>query len=334
VALAVGRGLLLAVPLLFLFGGLFVAADAVFAKSVERVFDVDTEQAVSHGTFALVVALLSGGFLRWMLLREAEERPAGAPSAAAARRATGGIEVGVVLAALDLLFLAFVVVQLRYLFGGADRVLVSPGLTYAEYARRGFFELVTASALALPLLLGLHALLPRGKVVPERAFRLLATAMLVMLAVIQTSALQRMRLYQDAYGLTELRFYTTAFMGWLAVLFAWFFATVLCGRRQRFAWGMLTTGFAAIALLNTLNPDAIIARTNLARAAQGKPFDAGYLAALSADAVPALVDGIADLPTAAGGSLGQALRERWHDVPEGDWRTWNAARARARVPGK
>src|SRR3712207_1338717 len=68
----------------------------------------------------------------------------------------GIVEVGVILGLLDALFLAFVAVQVRYLFGGAERVVETAGLTYAEYARRGFFELVTVTALVLPLLLLAH----------------------------------------------------------------------------------------------------------------------------------------------------------------------------------
>jgi hypothetical protein len=53
----------------------------------------------------------------------------------------GPVELSIVLGLLDILFLAFVLVQFRYLFGGAELVRVSTSLTYAEYARRGFFEL-------------------------------------------------------------------------------------------------------------------------------------------------------------------------------------------------
>ena len=59
----------------------------------------------------------------------------------------GIVELGIVLGLLDVLFLAFVLVQFRYLFGGAELVQVSATLTYAEYARRGFFELVAVAAL-------------------------------------------------------------------------------------------------------------------------------------------------------------------------------------------
>src|SRR3712207_9305529 len=113
----------------------------------------------------------------------------------------------IVLGLLDLLFLTFVVIQVRYLFGGAARVAATAGLTYAEYARRGFFELVTVTALALPLLLIAHWLLRTETRAHERLFKALARIMVVLLFVVVASALQRMYLYQQEFGLTELRLY-------------------------------------------------------------------------------------------------------------------------------
>ncbi len=55
---------------------------------------------------------------------------------------------------MNLLFLAFVLVQLRFLFGGSGLEEQRVGLTYAEYARHGFFELVVVAVLVLPLILG------------------------------------------------------------------------------------------------------------------------------------------------------------------------------------
>src|SRR5207247_1416024 len=116
------------------------------------------------------------------------------------------------------LFLAFVVVQAPYLFGGAALVVGRAGLTVAQYARRGFFELVTVAALVLPVLLLIHHLLRREQPVHERVFRLLAGTLVSLLYVVVASAVQRMLLYQHLFGLTELRLYTTAFMGWLAAV--------------------------------------------------------------------------------------------------------------------
>jgi hypothetical protein len=224
------------------------------------------------------------------------------------------------------------VLQFRYLFGGLAELARSETLTYAEYARRGFFELVTVAALLLPLLLLLHWLLRREEPGRERGFRILAGALLALLFMVMASALQRMWIYQQQYGLTELRVYTTAFMGWLALVGVWFAATVLRGRRERFAFGALAAGLAVIALLNVINPDALIVRTNVARTAI-QPFDADYAGSLSADAVPELIAALPSLPEEERCQAAADILLDW-SPPEGrgeqrDWRTWNWSRSRA-----
>jgi hypothetical protein len=205
------------------------------------------------------------------------------------------LKLGIVLGMLNALFLAFVLVQFRYLFGGAPVIEASPDLTYAQYARRGFFELVAVAALVLPLLLTADWLL-RASPGQRRAFRLLEATLILLLFVVMASAVQRMRLYTEEFGLTELRIYTTTFMGWLAIVFVWFLATVLRGRRERFTFGALVAAFAALAILNVANPDALIVRTNMQRAAAGLRFDAHYLRQLSADGIPTLVELLPTLP--------------------------------------
>jgi len=171
----------------------------------------------------------------------------------------GIVETTTIFSLLNLLFLSFVLVQIRYFFGGAATVQATAGLTYAQYARSGFFELVWVAALVLPLLLGLHWLQKPGDARAQRLFTWQAAVQVALLFVIMASALARMRLYEGEYGLTELRLYTTAFMGWLALVFAWFTLTALRGRRERFAFGAAVCAFALV-----VNPDDRIVRANLA----------------------------------------------------------------------
>jgi hypothetical protein len=282
-ALAATRGVFFAAPLLLVFGALFVAADAVFEELVADLFGFDVAEVFGHLSLILIFAWITAGLLWVALLARTRE-------SLALRRpdvlSLGIVELGTVLGLLDLLFLAFVVVQVRYLFGGAERVATTAGLTYAEYARRGFFELVTVTALALPTLLLAHWLLRTEGHGGRRVFRALAGTLIALLFVVMASALQRMYLFTQEYGLTELRIYTTIFMAWLAVVLVWFLLTVLRGRRDRFAFGALLSGFAAVLLINAMYPDALIARTNFQHLEEGKKFDAYYLTTLSADAAP------------------------------------------------
>ena len=341
--LAVARGVTIAAPLLFVFGALFVAADAVFESFVIEVFDIDIAEIFGHLFLIGFFTWTSAGLLWLFLLSQELEgfsfRRPGAVS-------LGIVEVGVALGLLDLLFAAFVFVQVRYLFGGAETVVASAGLTYAEYARRGFFELVTVTALALPVLLLAHWLLRGEERTHRRIFVALAGTMVALLFVVVASALYRMRLYTGEFGLTELRFYTTAFMFWISAVLLWFVPTVLRGRRDRFAFGALVTGFAAILIINAINPDALIARTNIARLEEGKRFDAYYLTVLSADAAPVLSDALPEIgdrrlspeyarvmpsgeeKTVEGPTLERELLDHW-DAGNTDWRTWNLSRWRA-----
>jgi hypothetical protein len=315
-------GLAIALPLLLVFGGLFMAADAQFSKLVHDVVNFRLDEAIAH---VFVFGLLFwgvGAFMFTLFWRREASEPGW-------RFAIGLTPVATVLVLLDALFGVFVVLQLPYLFGGAARVATQAGLTYAEYARHGFFELVTVTALALPLLLGLHMALGARTPRAERAFRVLAGALVLLLAVIVASATQRMWLYQATYGWTTARLFVLAFEGWLATVLVWFSATVLRGRDDRFVFGTLVWGFIAAALLHLPNWEALIVRHNVSMATAGHPIQPGYLWELSADAVPALVE---TLPTFQGETarrVAQRVQEYHHagDVP--DWRRWTWAQAAA-----
>jgi len=317
---AVARGLALGVPLLLVFGALFVAADAVFQNLVSSAVPTISLSVAGRVVLVLVWAWLTAGLLRDLLAEREEERLVSVPAIARDQPRLGPLEVAVALAALDLLFLAFVIVQFRYLFGGAGLVESRAHLTYAAYARHGFFELVAVAALTLPLLLAADWFLRDAD---RRAFRWLAATLLVLLFVVIASALERMRLYEHEYGLTELRLYATGFIVWLAVVCAWFAATVLRGRRHVFAVGTLVLGFAATLAFNVLDPDALIARTNLTRPS----VDLRYLAGLGDDAVPTLVARLGTLPPAERRELAFDLLDR--GTATHGWRSWNLARSRA-----
>jgi len=326
-ALAAGRGVLVALPPLVVFASLFASADAEFERFLRELFDVDPADLLVRTTLIAVYAWVIGGLVREMLL--APDRPhewTQPPS----RLAIGTIELTVVLGLLDALFLAFVVFQLPYLFGGDSQVAT---LGYSAYARRGFFELVWVSGLSLPLLLVLHWLIRKESPVAERIYRALALLMIGLLFVVMASAVQRMRLYVAVNGLTELRVQASAFMAWLAIVLVWFIATVLRGYRRRFAFGALLAAFITVASLDVVNPDAIIVRTNAAYGhliAQA-PFDERPLASLSADATPTIVEALATLGAADRQAVERQLRRRWSATDPTDWRSFNWSRAQAQA---
>jgi hypothetical protein len=322
----VARGVGLGMPLMLLFGGLFMAADAVFRSFVTGAIP-SLRDVPAHALFVTAAAWITIGLLRDLLAAREEQRLI-SPAAVSSRPVPftlGAPEVAIALGALNVLFLAFVAVQFRYLFGGDDLVVARAHLTYAEYARRGFFELLAVSALVLLVLLTVDALVRRNAGRAQRTVRFLSAGLVALVFVVMASALQRMYLYQEAYGLTELRIYVVGVIFWLAVVFVWFALTVLRRRRRAFATGAVVAGFVATVALNVLNPDALIVRANLDRAR----IDTAYLASLGDDAVPPLLERLRELRPDLRRALAAELLQRADR--EDDWRSFNLSRSRAQT---
>jgi hypothetical protein len=339
----IGKALLIAAPIFVVFALLLASADPIFGSLV-TIPDFRVDVALSHVVIAGFFAWVTAGWLRRSLLAQ----PGGADAPATPLPLTlGATDVMLALGALNVLFAAFVLVQVGWLFGGEALVLRTTGLSYAAYARRGFFELMWVAGLLLPVLLGAHALIPDSDSRTLRLFRRLALPLVALLGAILLSAGARMKLYVHYYGISTDRLYASAIMVWLAIVFAWLVFTVLRSRPRTFATGFVASGFAVLFALNILNPDAFVARSNLARdaaaPAKGAGTDLRYVATLGGDAVPLVVSALTATmaPRAALDSAvaidrcaaASTLLDRWSRDARAEnhlsWTQWNIARARA-----
>lgn len=306
-----------ALPVMLLFGSLFGEADPFFQQTMSSVFRIDLARVARHLTVIGFLTWIAAGALRGVLWREGGFPR---PTLPEGGRVPAGAILGFVggIAALFALFVGF---QARELFLDSAAFQALTGVTIADYARRGFFELLVVAVLTLPMLLAAEWLLAKGEGGDARWFHRLTAAVLLLLGLVLASAYQRMLLYRDYYGMTEDRFYALVFMTYLALVCVWFAATVLRDRRSRFVPGVLAGGYAMLFFLNLVNPDAVVARVNLQRAGAGAPLDVAYLGRLSADAVPTILDAVRDLPPTDGCLLVESVRSRWGvgSKPDGDW---------------
>jgi hypothetical protein len=324
------RGALLAMPVLFIFTALLVSADAVFEDAVARVL------AFSPGltfldTVGRLVFVGGSAFGVLGLLAHAQRRrrggvEAGETEVVPAEARLGFTECLTLVGLVDLLFLGFAAIQLAFLFGEAQ--LPAKFISYSEYARRGFFELLAVSVMTLGLSLALARwtrLRSEGQV---SAFRVACSVMVGLVLVILASAMKRMALYESAYGYTHLRVYTHVFMVALAGVLVWR-AVTLWWRPERFAIGAFAGALGFLAVLNVLNPDAFIARGNLTRAADGYALDEWYMVSLSEDAAPELSVYLAQSPGSVFARNAQDMFCRFTEPMPGGWPAFHLARHRA-----
>ncbi len=295
---AVVRGLLIALPIVALLALLLSSADPIFADWLARVLNIEKLPQYLFRLFYIVVigTFLVGLFLHAILPNKKEDRPD--PGSPWMKPFLGWTETAVILGAVNLLFLSFVFIQFRYLFGG-DVNISETGFTYAEYARKGFGELVAVAVISLAIYLLLNTVSRRETKREQRGFTILAVLLMANVLVMLVSSLQRLRLYEDAYGFSQLRTYTHVFIFCLAGLILTAILLELINRRGHFAFALLITTLAFASALAIMNVNGFIAERNIERAIDGKELDVPHLVSLSSDAVPMLVERFSDPATPA-----------------------------------
>jgi len=222
------------------------------------------------------------------------------------------------------LFGVFVSVQPTTLFGGERYVLGPGGPDYAVYAKGGFGQLMTVTVLTLAVLAALAVWARRETRAQRALLRVLAGVLCLLTLVIVASALTRMGLYARVYGFTVARLLAYLAEAWLGTVFA---LMLVVGVRLRAHWlprATVATGVALLLALAAINPEALMARTVLARWGTGYPVDLVYVSGLSADAVEEL-DRLPEPSRSC--ALTRLVRDLDRPQP---WYAWNLARHRAR----
>ena len=345
------RGAIIAIPILFGFGLLLGSADAVFGKALDEALRFpDFDDVLSRAAFAAVAAVVLASPIAIAagangLLDPIEDRAPAISGAVGSEapaadtttpRRSGATEAVVVLFAVDVLFAAFAAVQVVYLFGGAD-TLAAIGMTYSAYARQGYFQLVGVVALAGLLLIGAHEIAGR-----RRDLLAAGLALLALTGVILLSAALRLRLYQDAYGWTELRFYVAASIAWLAAAVGIAIALLAANRMRWIAHGLAASAVAITLAVSVIGPQEFVIRQNIARTldpslvpeAGSTGFDVSYGLTLGEDTIAPLAAVLDRLPYLERLETLRELRawQRAYEADEGAKSplAWNFSRERAR----
>ncbi|OGG50197.1 hypothetical protein A2763_00575 [Candidatus Kaiserbacteria bacterium RIFCSPHIGHO2_01_FULL_54_36] len=321
------RGILISIPVLVIFSLLFASADPVFGKYISALIDWNfAEEDIVRIIAAVVITV---GFIAafsyafagvWKpLFAEGDEK-----------RPIGHIETAILLGSVNALFLAFIVIQIAYLFGGESNI-TAQGYTYAEYARRGFFELVAVAVLSYLVLVVTERFIEKNAENHSRTFKILSSAVIVQVGVIMASAFFRMWLYEEAFGFTTLRVYVHAFIVLLGFVFACLLYKILVENKDNtFAFRTFLAIVVFIVGMNLFNPDAFIAKKNLERYAAMNDLDAEYLAVLSSDATPAMLSGLSAVEGRAQYEIGHELYKRMQQQRPQRWMSWNWSREEER----
>ncbi|WP_030451152.1 DUF4153 domain-containing protein [Herbidospora cretacea] len=302
--------------LLAVFGVLFASADAVFSSFARELFSAPAWAGTLPVRIFLfaVFGVLAAAAILVALRPVAEPRVDYAPLDLA--RTLWIIP----LVGVNLLFAAFVGVQISVLFGGSRRVLETAGLTFAEYARSGFFELITVSVFVLCIVAFCSVMIKGDRWIMATLLGLLCAMTLVILA----SALHRLGLYTAAYGFTRLRASVGATIWWIAAVFVLVLVGGLVRRRAWLPKALVLLTAVSLMVFAVWNPDAQVAETQVSVRGVDR-LDAHYLGRLSADAIP----GLDRLPEPIRSCVLQEVIEVQDLRFPDPWNGWNLSRRKA-----
>lgn len=329
----IALGLLIAAPIVMIILVLLGSADSIFMSWINAFPNMlagHLGTGVQRTIAALLVALYIFCYV-WGLMFPDKPKPkpeigpdfggiAQPPSERNAPVAVDGVTASTVLVCINAIYVLFAALQFSYLFGAAEGLLPD-GIAYAEYARRGFAELVLVALLNIGLLLaGLHYIAPSGKGM-DRFRRLLLTLLMLSSLVMLASAYGRLSLYEEAYGYTHLRLLVHGFMLMLGV-----WMTVALGRiwygRFSLAKIYIAIGVAAYVTMNYINLDHRIAVNNIERYELSGKLDEWYLRSLSADAAPVLMSFLKEHPQFM--EVNEAVKlMKWEASERTSWTSWN-----------
>lgn len=333
------RGLILALPLAAIFIGLFASADIVFNEYLTTLFDlnIEDETIIRFIEISFVTAFFIGalGYATEVdhAQGNAEEAEKDTDQRKTPTSLAGRVEGLVVLSCITSIFLIFIFVQVNYLFGGADNI-ERFGYTYAQYARKGFFELIAVAVIAFAVMWWLERAGVRDGWSTDLKFRLLMSGLVLQVMVVIASSFKRLLLYENAYGFTVMRLYSHLFTAVLTVIFLLFLYKIW---RTWSDDGFILAGFVCVAAflipMNAVNLEEFIVEQNLMRYERTGDLDVQYLSTLSADPVPLLYKAFNGLEGEKKAELGGLLYARTEALArfEGqDWRSYNYSRTMAR----
>ena len=319
------RGVILAAILVMGFGLIFASADEAFAAVTGEFFgilELDFETLPVRSVIFLMAAVATAALALGVTKVPALEGATGRATTPA--RPNNGFEWRIAVAALDIVFAVFVAIQFAVLFGGRTHLLTTSGLTYAEYARAGFFQLVIIGLLTLGVIALALWFSPSETSRDRLMLRALLGTLCGLTLVVLLSAHFRLSLYEDAFGFTRARLFGHGFIFLLAAIFG---VVMVAGLLWKAAWlPRVVLGLAVLSILAFAisDPDRLIADKNLQRFERTGKIDLHYLSSLSADAVPSLMKLPSDLRACVIGDMTHLLQENE------SWNDWNYSRARAR----
>lgn len=279
-------GVGISLPLLFVILNLLVSADQQFGDLLGAfprwLLGLKIEEEVLRTIAVIIFTFAIFGVFQ--VLRNKQPVPAEDPKATE-KIAWDSVISLTVLTLLNIVYLLFVAVQFQYFFSET----LKAGYTYAEFARRGFFELLFVTMLNLLIISTIVSYVDKTSKFMTLAIRSLLSLLVTFSGVMLYSAFLRLLMYEEAYGFTFARVLAHSFMVFLLVILCYSFMRVWMERLSLVRFYIISA-VIFYTVINTIQLDQYVVDRNLERYSETGKIDIHYLNSLSYEGVEGLVE--------------------------------------------
>lgn len=273
---------------------ILLSYDSGFTTLLSRIFDFAFEDIFFHfGSFVLGIPI--GMFLYGIFISSVEHKCKEVITAEMHRKTMQKMHFApaltVLFAVLPILtvYVLFFISQWKYYVSGFAGELPT-SMSYAEYAREGFFQLCAVSVINFMIIALIGLFMRRKSNIPSPVQRIISIILSLFTLILIATAVAKMVLYIDVYGLTPKRVYATWFMAVLALLFLLVILKQIFLRLKTIALSTIVV-VCCFAALSFSNIEGIIANYNVDRYLNGtlEQIDADALSSLGDAALPAML---------------------------------------------
>jgi hypothetical protein len=329
-------GIIISIPLLFIVIGLLSSADEVFKSMIDNLGNIFVDFKINSIVFQLImilaVSLIIFSYIWNLSIVNNNYKSKITNINNHKRYIIDPVILITILIMICLVYSLFNFIQFTYLFGSLNSKLPS-SLTYAEYARRGFWELIAVTLINLSILVININLTEKHQNKINTLIKILNSLLVCFTVIMLFSAHFRMSLYEEVYGYTYLRIFTHSFMLYIFGLLLITLTRIWYSRLSLLKFYLIIS-LVAYTLINFANVDSIIAKNNIDRYHKTGKLDVNYLTSLSYEAAPQIVQLLSELKNkevASSVKLENYLYNKKQQLKQWDnWKSYNVSIRKAK----
>ncbi len=318
-------GILISLPVLLIVLNLLISADTQFERLVGGIPDWFRE-IDAEGVIRLLIVLFCTaaffGFIQGLFQKQIKvfNQQAGLHQ----EFKLDAIIMITVLILINIVYFLFTVVQFKYFFSGT----LQGNLTYAEYARKGFFELLFVSLINLSITVIVLTFVKDAANFLKRFLQILLTILVLSSGVLLCSAFIRLSMYEEAYGFTFTRVLVHSFMLFLVLIFTYTLVKIWVEKLSLFHFYFIAS-LIYYTSITIIDLDKIVVKENINRYEATGKIDVNYLNHLSYTGVLGLIELVEKNRDIDG--LEAILKERKLQALNEDqpWQSYNLKREQA-----